>query len=70
MKAIALVLCLLSLSACATLQNVGAEICANQHTTRAALEVALFNAYEIANPERREAAILAINISLNALDQC
>lgn len=58
------------LSGCATLGTVGSAICAHEVETRTALELALVKAQQITDPQKRQVAIQAINVSLDALDRC
>jgi hypothetical protein len=66
-----LALCLaITLSGCATTNSVGGRICGHRSTAEVALNMALTQAYSIADLVKREAAISAINVSLAALTKC
>lgn len=60
----------LLLSGCATVQSGTGAICARQVEARTALELALNQASVITDPGRRSAAMVAIRLSLAALDRC
>lgn len=60
----------LALSGCATTGGLGRTACQNRTAIEAGLDIALTQAFMIADPVKREAAIAAVNVSRAALAKC